>query len=158
MLYGQAVNDALLSFPAITKILPGYFAVFALVCAPKLSIRCFTDMSFERFHKHRHIVADNMVCVSYDRFTTKFEVKIGSTIAYSKYFCFWPRHNATIQIGSSSYALSVYWFFIWGASLKKGDTVVVKELLPKRRRRSISLLGYGVFILLLRAAFIVFAP
>ena len=115
-------------------------------------------MSFERFHKHRHIVADNKVCVSYDRLTTKFEIKVGDNIAYSKHFWFWPRHYATVQIGSSSYALGVCWFFIWGASLKKGDSVVVKELLPKRRRRSISLLGYSVFIILLRSAFVVFAP
>ena len=115
-------------------------------------------MSFERFHKHLHTVADNTICVSYDRFTTKFEVKVGDTVAYSKYFWFWPRHDATVQIGDSSYALSVYWFLIWGASLKKDDSVVVKELLPKRRRHSISILGYSVFIALVRAAFVVFAP
>ena len=115
-------------------------------------------MSFERFHQHRHIVDSNSVCFSYDRFNTKFEVKVGDTIAYSKYLLFWPKHKANVQIGTSSYCLSVYWFLIWGASLKKDNSVVVKELLPKRRRRSITLLGYGVFIVLLRAAFVIFEP
>ena len=115
-------------------------------------------MSFERFNQHRHNVGSNSVCFSYDRFNTKFEVKVGDTIAYSKYLLFWPKHKATVQIGSSSYTLSIYWFLIWGASLKKDNSVVVKELLPKRRRRSITLLCYGVFIVLLRAAFVVFEP
>lgn len=115
-------------------------------------------MSFERFHQHRHIVGGNSVCFSYDRFKTKFEVKVGDSITYSKYLLFWPKHKATVQIGSSSYGLCVYSFLIWRSYLKKDNSVVVKELLPKRRRRSLILFGYGVFIGLLRAAFVVFKP
>lgn len=112
-------------------------------------------MSFERFHKHRHIVGGDSVYFSYDRLNTKFEVKIGDTITYSKYLLFRPKHNATIQIGSSSYTLVVYWFLIWGSYLKKDKAIVINEILPKRRRRSITFLGYGVFIIMLRAAFVV---
>ncbi|AEE22626.1 hypothetical protein [Paraglaciecola chathamensis] len=115
-------------------------------------------MNFERFQKHRHIVAGNTIYVSYDRFTTKFEIKVNDTVAYSKRFWFWPKHNSVIQIDSHSYVLNVYWLLIWGAKLKKGNSIVVEELLPKRRRRSISLLGYSIFIVLVRAAFVVFDP
>lgn len=114
-------------------------------------------MSFNRFQKHQHSVAGKTVCVSYDRFTTKFEVQVDNTVTYSKHFLFWPKHSAIIQMGSRSYLLDVCWCFIWAAKLKQDDLVVIKELLPIRRRRSISMLGYGIFIVLVRVAFVALA-
>ncbi|MCW8108941.1 hypothetical protein OPS25_10595 [Alteromonas ponticola] len=115
-------------------------------------------MSFERLQTHQHLVAGSDLDVSYDRFTTKFELKVDGSAVYSKYLLFWPKHNAVIQIHSKPYSLNVYWFLLWGAKLKNAHTVIIKELLPKRRRRSIVILGYGVCMLLTKVAVVVFTP
>ena len=128
------------------------------IFAPKRGVRCYLKMGFERFQNHQHVVADNVIDVSYDRFTTKFEIKVNDVVAYTERFWLWPSHKAVIKLDSRPYLLSVYWFLLWGAKLKKDGEIVVGELLPKRRRSSIILLGYGVFIILVRATLVVWAP
>ncbi|OFC70031.1 hypothetical protein BFC18_15755 [Alteromonas confluentis] len=108
-------------------------------------------MGFSRFESHQHVVAGNKLDVIYDRFTTKIELKVNRAILYSKHIWFWPRHNAFIQIGAEDYRLSVYKLLIWSAKLKKDNNSVVEELLPRRRRRSISVLGYCALTILARA-------
>ncbi|MFQ6371412.1 hypothetical protein [Shewanella sp. YIC-542] len=113
-------------------------------------------MHFERFQTHQHNIAGSILDVSYDRLTTKFELRADGSVVYSKYLWCWPKHRAVINMGGGDYLLKVYRFLLWGAKLSDNDALLVKELLPKRRRRSIVFLGYGVFILLLRGMLVAF--
>ena len=56
------------------------------------------------------------------------------------------------------YTLKVSWLPIWRAKLMQGEDIIISELLPKRRRRSLILLGYSGFMLLAKAAFAVIKP
>ena len=115
-------------------------------------------MGFERIQSDQHHILNGRVDVSYDRFTTQFKLAVEGSIVYSRHLWFWPRHSAVIKIGTNEYFLNVYWLLIWRARLSDKNTIIIKELLPKRRRRSISLLGYSAFIILVRALILVFSP
>jgi hypothetical protein len=115
-------------------------------------------MIFERYQLHRQTLCGKTLDVSYDRFTTAFEMRVDSECVYKKHLCFWPWHNNTIKVAGQTFTVKIVWFVIWQSSLQQPQHVVIKELLPKRRRRSISLVGYGIFVLLIKAMLIAFAP
>ena len=99
-------------------------------------------MAFERIQKQIHIIEDTTVIVSYDRFTTRFEIKNEDEIIYSSLLLFLPVRNARISISNKPFTLKIFWFILWRSKLVNSSNVVVKELLYRRRKKSIGLFIY----------------
>ena len=57
-------------------------------------------MGIERFQQHQQGISGSIIDVSYDRLTTKFELKVEGSAVYSKYVWFWPNHRAVIRTGA----------------------------------------------------------
>ncbi len=112
--------------------------------------------TFERIQKHQHFVNGQPLAAYYDRITTKFSLEYQGKLVLSKYLLFWPSHKAKVQINAGTYTLKITWLLVWNAYLKANKKVVVKELLPQRRRRSVILLGYFIVITSIRALFVLF--
>jgi hypothetical protein len=97
-------------------------------------------MAFERIQRQTHIIADTKVSASYDRFTTRFEIKNEKEIIYSSLLLFVPIRNAKISINKQDFTFKIIWIILWQSKLFSNNDVVVKELIPSRRRKSIGLL------------------
>ncbi|MFT6987948.1 MAG: hypothetical protein ACJAT7_003814 [Psychromonas sp.] len=102
-------------------------------------------MAFERIQKQTHIIADKTVFVSYDRFTTRFEIKSEKEVIYSSLVLL-PIKKPKILINNQQFTLSIFWLILWKSQLVNTDGVVVKELLQRRRKKSIGLLIYFALI------------
>ncbi|MCL1075934.1 hypothetical protein [Shewanella dokdonensis] len=114
-------------------------------------------IKYERIQREQHVIAGIPVQVSYDRFTTRFTIAAEGCKKYSKMLCFWPVHNAKFTINSNSFNLKIRYFLLWSAKVTSGEEVVVQELLPRRRRRAMMLLGYSVFIILIKTIMVIMA-
>jgi hypothetical protein len=99
-------------------------------------------MAFERIQQQTHIIEDTKIFVSYDRFTTKFQIKTATDLIYSAYLLFLPIRNTKISINSQPLNLKIFWLILWQAKLFNNKKVVIKELLYRRRKKSIGLLIY----------------
>jgi len=102
-------------------------------------------MVFERIQKQTHTIADKIVFVSYDRFTTRFEIKSEEEVIYSSLVLL-PIKKPKILINNQQFILSIFWLILWKSQLVNTDGVVVKELLYRRRKKSIGLLIYFALI------------
>jgi hypothetical protein len=102
-------------------------------------------MAFERIQKQTHTIADKTVLVSYDRFTTRFEIKSDEEVVYSSLVLL-PIKKTKILINNQQFTLKIFWFILWQSQLVNADGVVVKELLYRRRKKSIGLLIYFALI------------
>ncbi|MBA6254392.1 hypothetical protein [Colwellia sp. MB3u-55] len=102
-------------------------------------------MAFERIQKQPHTIADKTVLVSYDRFTTRFEIKSDEEVVYSSLVLL-PIKKTKILINNQQFTLKIFWFILWQSQLVNADGVVVKELLYRRRKKSIGLLIYFALI------------
>jgi hypothetical protein len=85
------------------------------------------------------------VLVSYDRFTTRFEITSDEEVVYSSLVLL-PIKKTTILINNQQFTLKIFWFILWQSQLVNADGVVVKELLYRRRKKSIGLLIYFALI------------
>ncbi len=103
-------------------------------------------MTFEQIQQQTHHIADTKVLVSYDRFTTRFELKKGEEVIYSTRLLFLPIKNVNILINEQEFTLKIFWFILWKSTLVNNDNVVIKELLVHRRKKSIGLLSYCVLV------------
>lgn len=99
-------------------------------------------MSFERVQSQSHTIEDSIVAVSYDRFTTKFELKENNKTVYSSYLCFRPITKKALLINGTHCTLKIFWLLLWQSKLENSQGIVVNELLYRRRKRSIGLLIY----------------
>ena len=102
-------------------------------------------MVFERIQKQTHIIEDKTVFVSYDRFTTRFEIKSEEEIIYSSLVLL-PINKPKILINNQQFTLNIFWLILWKSQLINTDGVVVKELLQRRRKKSIGLLIYFALV------------
>jgi hypothetical protein len=102
-------------------------------------------MAFERIQKQTHIIVGATVLVSYDRFTTRFEIKSEKEVIYSSLILL-PIKKAKILTNNQQFTLKVFWLILWQSQLVNADGVAVKELLCRRRKRSIGLLIYFALI------------
>jgi len=103
-------------------------------------------MRFERIQTQRHEVSDSTIDVLYDRFTTKFVVKENNAPIYSAFLGIGPIRKSGIVVNGSSYTLEITWLLLWQSKLKSKDSVVINELLARRRRQSIVMLIYMAII------------
>ncbi len=62
-------------------------------------------MAFERIQQQTHIIADTKIVVSYDRFSTKFQIKTATEVVYSALLLFLPIRTAAISINNQSFDL-----------------------------------------------------
>ena len=99
-------------------------------------------MAFERIQTEIHMTSDDKVVVYYDRITTRFHIKHGDTVVYSSYLIFLPFRKDEIIIGNQAFILKIRWFILWQSKLLKNDNVIIKELLSRRRKKSIGLFIY----------------
>jgi hypothetical protein len=102
-------------------------------------------MAFERIQKQTHIIAGTTVLVSYDRFTTRFEIKSEEEVIYSSLILL-PIKKTKILINNQQFTLKIFWLILWQSQLVNVDGVAVKELLYRRRKRSIGMLIYFALI------------
>jgi hypothetical protein len=100
------------------------------------------QMSFERIQSQSHKIENSIVEACYDRFTTKFELIENNETLYSSYLCFRPIRKKELLINGTPFTLKIFWFVLWQSKLENNYGIVVKELLPRRRKRSIGLLIY----------------
>lgn len=100
---------------------------------------------FERMQTSQHVIANSTILVSYDRLSTRFIVKANGDIVFNKLLLFLPIHNATLTFDETIFTLRIRWFLIWSSNLSVNNEIIVKELLYRRRKRSIGLLMYFVF-------------
>jgi hypothetical protein len=103
-------------------------------------------MKFQRFQKRQHTFASSELDVSYDRLTTKFELKENSTLVYSAFLGLLPFRRSKLVINDKRATLTIFWMIFWSSKLQNSDDPVVSELLPQRRRKSIGVLAYVVLI------------
>jgi hypothetical protein len=103
-------------------------------------------MGFERIQAQRHKIGNLTLEACYDRFTTKFELKENEKIIYSAFLCAGPIRTKEILINGTAFTLKVFWLVLWQSKLKNNDGVVVKELLCRRRTKSIGVLIYIAII------------
>lgn len=103
-------------------------------------------MAFERIQKQTHTIAEQTVVVSYDRFTTRFEIKNKQEVIFSS-LVLSPIKTSNIVINKQKFTLKILWFFLWQSQLLNSKGIVVQELLERRRRKSISLLVYFMLII-----------
>ena len=101
-------------------------------------------MAFERIQKQAHVVAEHNISVSYDRFTTRFEITHDHTIVFSSLLLFSLYRNTAVVIGGQVFTLKIFWCLLWQSKLVEHhhQQTVVKELLTRRRKKSIGLLIY----------------
>ena len=109
------------------------------------ALGCNQIMVFERIQKQTHIIAGTTVLVSYDRFTTRFEIKSEKEVIYSSLILF-PIKKSKILINNQQFTLKIFWLILWQSQLVNVDGVAVKELLYRRRKRSIGMLIYFALI------------
>ena len=102
-------------------------------------------MAFERIQKQTHTIANKTVLVSYDRFTTRFEIKSEEEVIYSSLVLI-PIKKSKILINNQQFTLSIFGLILWKSQLVNDDGVVIKELLQRRRKKSIGLLIYFALI------------
>ena len=107
-------------------------------------------MAFERIQKQSHTIEDTSISVSYDRFTTRFEIKSSTEVIYSSLLLFFPIRNAKILINNQEYSLKILWFLLWRSKLTNSEGIVVKELLYRRRKKSIGLFIYFLLITMVK--------
>ncbi len=114
-------------------------------------------MVFERVQKQNHHVADSDLTISYDRFTTRFEMKVAEEVIYSSLLMFMPIRNRELSINNQLFTLKIRWFILWQSKLENSKGVVIKELLYLRRRKSISLCIYFMLISSVKVGMVLFA-
>jgi len=103
-------------------------------------------MKFQRFQKRQHKFESSELDVSYDRLTTKFELKENGTLVYSVFLGLLPFRRSKLVINDKPATLTIFWMIFWSSKLQNSDGSVVSELLPQRRRKSIGFLAYIVII------------
>jgi hypothetical protein len=103
-------------------------------------------MNFERIQSQKHEIADSTIDVLYDRFTTKFVVKENSALIYSAFLGICPIRKSEIVVNGNSYSLEIFWLLLWRSKIINKGSVVINELLARRRRQSIVVLIYMAII------------
>mgnify|MGYP003663781251 CR=1 FL=1 len=103
-------------------------------------------MAFERIQKQTHTISGLMVIVSYDRFTTRFNIMCEDELLYSSLILL-PIKKTKIFINNQEFTLKIFWLILWKSQLLDIDgSVAIKELLARRRKKSIGLLIYFALI------------
>lgn len=105
---------------------------------------------FERMQTAEHEIENNLISVSYDRLSTRFSIRANEKIIFSKLLLFLPIHNANLSLGENTYKLKIRWFILWRSSLSLNKKIIIKELLYRRRKRSIGLFIYFLLISLIK--------
>lgn len=101
---------------------------------------------FKRVEKEVHSFAESELSVSYDRFSTKFTLIFDGRTLVSKRLAFTIKHEAEIEIESKIYKVHVFSFILWRSKLTRENEVVIMELIPSRRRKSIGALIYSLVL------------
>mgnify|MGYP000559791721 CR=1 FL=1 len=99
-------------------------------------------MGFVRVQKQRHNIESIVLDASYDRFTTKFELKENDKLIYSSYLGLLPIRKCELIISGKPFTLKIFWLLFWQSKLINSNGVVISELIYQRRKRSIGLLIY----------------
>ena len=103
-------------------------------------------MAFVRTQVAHHKIDSSVVRVSYDRLTSKFEIKESDKLIYSAYLAFMPIRKSEITINGKTYQIKIFWLLLWQSKLQDDNGVVVSELLESRRKKSVILLFYFAFV------------
>ena len=114
-------------------------------------------MKWNRKQGRQHQLNSTEWVVQYDRLTTEFTVHVKDVCHVRRYLLFWPIHRFLVEVDNSKYVLDIRWFLLWRSRLKHNDSVVIDELLPLRRRRSIAMLGYIALVTSLKLGYVLFA-
>ena len=107
-------------------------------------------MVFKRIQQHNHQVGGNLISVRYQPLTTKLTLHSNNNQVLQKHLCFRPFHKVDVCIDGIFYTVKITWVILWQSRLYRKQTLIIKELLPQRRRRSITMISYGMCILLIR--------
>ena len=108
------------------------------------------NMVFKLAQQCEHNVDGNLITVRYQPLSTKLTIYNNESQVLKKHLCFWPFHKVDFYVRKTSFTLKITWIILWQSRLYEGQTMVVKELLPQRRRRSITMMSYGMCIILIR--------
>ncbi|MFM2595074.1 hypothetical protein AAFX19_19895 [Vibrio harveyi] len=110
-------------------------------------------MGFKTVQTQSHYVDGILVTAEYHRLSTRFTLQIGEEILYSKRLYAIAFRNAPMTINNQCYRVRVIWCLIWRARLTKDDTVVIEELIDKRRSKSLFTLVFSTIMRSLKYVF-----
>ncbi|GGQ25336.1 hypothetical protein [Shewanella litoralis] len=103
-------------------------------------------MRFERQQHKTHLIDNHKIEVSYDRFTTRFNLSINEQRVYTRLLLLGPWRKQQLMINDTPYSLTIRWFVLWRSSLTPQQSSLqrpfITELLPQRRRKSIMIALY----------------
>lgn len=105
---------------------------------------------FKRMQQQTHLLGHTQITVSYDRLTSRFVITSGSEVSYNKLLFFIPFTTSNVLISQTTYSVKILSLIIWRAKLLNNETVVIPELLEKRRAKSIGYLVYSSLMSVLR--------
>lgn len=111
---------------------------------------------FERIQRAQHEIDRTLYTVSYDRLTTRLAICINNHEAFSRKLYFRPYWHSPFVHENQRYTIKINWFVLWRSTLKISDKHQIEELIPVRRRRSKTQLGYALLLILLRLGFTLF--
>ncbi|HHP0469523.1 TPA: hypothetical protein ACRZ6V_001178 [Vibrio harveyi] len=110
-------------------------------------------MGFKTVQTQSHYVDGILVTAEYHRLSTRFTLRIGEEILYSKRLYAIAFRNAPMTINNQCYRVRVIWCLIWRARLTKDNTVVIEELIDKRRSKSLFTLVFSTIMRSLKYVF-----
>lgn len=98
----------------------------------------------KRIQKETHIFAEGELSVRYDRFSTLFTLSFDDKVLVSKHLVFTSKYERAIEIESKIYNVHIFEFILWRSKLTEGNEVIIEELLPSRKRKSVGALIYSL--------------
>lgn len=101
---------------------------------------------FERIQKESYLVEGRELIASYDRFSTVFTLSLDGKVLVSKRFVFTSKYEVEIEVASKIYKVYVFAFIIWRSKLTLNNAVIIEELIPSRKRKSIGGLIYSLAV------------
>ncbi|CAE6905444.1 hypothetical protein OA39_02630 [Vibrio campbellii] len=110
-------------------------------------------MGFKTVQTQSHYIDGILVTAEYHRLSTRFTLRIGQELLYSKRLFIVAFKNAPITVNNRSYRVRIIWCLIWRARLTKDDTVVIEELIDKRRSKSLFTLVFSTIMRSLKYVF-----
>lgn len=98
---------------------------------------------FKRFQKETHMLGERKISASYDRFSTLFTLSLDDKVLVSKRLIFRFKYKKDIEVESKTFSVHVFKFILWRSKLTEKNEVIINELIPSRKRKSLGALIYS---------------
>ncbi|WP_133406859.1 hypothetical protein [Parashewanella tropica] len=103
-------------------------------------------MAFKIIESESHFIDGNKLTLKYHRFSTKLEISFNDELLQTRYLFFAPYRTIRFQADEHEFNIKILWIIFWRSRLYQAEELKVAELLPQRRRKSVILMSYTLFI------------